>query len=398
MGITRLAVGIPTHQEADSIENVVKQVDQGLARLSDPADCIIVNVDSNSPDGTSEIFLRTPTRCRKESFVTTERPRGKGRNVLRFFERCIERQVAALAIVDGDLLSITPDWIEALLGPVLRREADYVTPLYFRHRFDGPMTNHFAYPIMCGYFGIGLRQPIGGEFGFSSGLVNYILRQPFGEVILGYGIDIFLSMSAVGGDFKLTQTMLGRKLHKPSLPKMHLIHEQSIAATIATMRLYPIHATDRHVESAPDSIDDLPTYGLYDESQTLLIEARAQARELKPVYRFWLGGESLALFAALEDGGTTLSAEAWTDLLAACIARAVWIEPQIPAHIISEALVPALFVRTVTCWNETWRRPISEFNAEVNLQARLLREKLLRRHQEVGNGLMPVQGVKPRSV
>jgi hypothetical protein len=398
MGITRLAVGIPTHQEADSIENVVKLVDQGLARLSDPADCIIVNVDSNSPDGTSEIFRRTPTCCRKESFVTTERPRGKGRNVLRFFERCIERQVAALAIVDGDLLSITPDWIEALLGPVLRREADYVTPLYLRHRFDGAMTNHFTYPIMCGYFGIGLRQPIGGEFGFSSGLVKYILQQPFEEVILGYGIDIFLSMSAVGGGFKLTQTMLGRKLHKPTFPKVHLIEPQSIAATIATMRLYPIHATHRDFELPPDSIDDLPTYSLYDESQTVLIEARGQARELKPIYRAWLGGESPALFDAFEDGGISLSAEAWTDLLAACIARAIWIEPQIPAHVISKALTPALFVRKVTCWNETWGRPISEFNAEVNLQARLLREKLLRRHQEVGNGLMPAQGVKPRSV
>lgn len=40
----RLAEGIPTHQESDSIENVVKQVDEGLARLCDPADFVIVNL------------------------------------------------------------------------------------------------------------------------------------------------------------------------------------------------------------------------------------------------------------------------------------------------------------------------------------------------------------------
>src|SRR5262249_47950283 len=125
-----------------------------------------------------------------------------------FFERCVERRVTALAIVDGDLRSITPDWIEALLTPVLRGEADYVTPLYLRHRFDGSVTNHFAYPMMLGYFGAGLRQPIGGEFAFSAALIEHILGQPLEEAILGYGIDIFLSMRAVGAGFKFTQAQL----------------------------------------------------------------------------------------------------------------------------------------------------------------------------------------------
>ncbi len=71
----RVAVGIPTHQEADSIENVVRQVDDGLARLFDPAECVIVNVDSDSPDGTSEIFLSASTACRKEAFVIECPPR-----------------------------------------------------------------------------------------------------------------------------------------------------------------------------------------------------------------------------------------------------------------------------------------------------------------------------------
>ncbi|MGH9768860.1 MAG: glycosyltransferase family 2 protein [Blastocatellia bacterium] len=379
----RVAVGIPTHQESDSIENVARQVDEGLARLFDPADCVIVNVDSDSADGTSAIFLNTSTICRKESFVIAEQPRGKGRNVLRFFERCAELQVAALAIVDGDLTSITPDWIEALLTPVLQGEADYVTPLYLRHRFDGSLTNHFAYPVMRGYFDAGLRQPVGGEFAFSPALVNYILRQPTEEAIFGYGIDIFLSMHASGGGFKIAQTSLGRKLHKPSFSKRRLIQSQAIASAVASARrypTYPMRAADRDFDGAsdpPDSIDDLPEYLFYDEAQVLLAEARAQARELKPVYRSWMRGELAETFTCFEDGGTTLSAEAWTDLLSAGIARAVWIEPRTPARDIADYLLPLLIVRTVTCWNETWRRPIEEFNAEVNLQARLFSKKLL---------------------
>ncbi|MGE0129559.1 MAG: glycosyltransferase family 2 protein [Blastocatellales bacterium] len=402
----RAAVGIPTFQESDSIENVVKQVDAGLARLFDPADCVIVNVDSDSPDRTSEIFLNTPTLCGKESIVITEQPRGKGRNVLRFFERCAELPVAALAIVDGDLRSITPEWIEALLTPVLQGEADYVTPLYLRHRFDGSMTNHFAYPMMSGYFGSGLRQPVGGEFAFSAALIERILKQPVEEAILGYGIDIFLSMHAVGGGFKLAQARLGRKLHKPSFPKWNLIQPQAVAGAIATMRLYPIRVAGHDFQSAPDSIDDWPEYRFYDESQALLAEARARARDLTPVYRSWLGekpgekpGEKLGedLFSAFEEGGPALSAEAWTDLLAACVAHSVWIDPRATARSVADHLMPALFIRIITSWNETWKRPIEEFNAEINLQAKLLREKLLARAREAEVANASAQGVNPSS-
>jgi len=377
----RLAVGIPTHQEADSVGNVARQVDGGLARLCDPADCVIINVDSASPDRTSEVFLGAPTLCRKESFIITEQPRGKGRNVLRFFERCVELGVTALAIVDGDLRSVTPDWIEALLTPVLSGEADYVTPLYLRHRFDGSMTNHFAYPMIFGYFGSGLRQPVGGEFAFSEALVRHVLRQPVEDAVLGYGIDIFLSMNAVGGNFKLAQARLGRKLHKPSFPKRTRIQPQAIAAAIAAMRVFPIRGAGRDIQAVPDSIDDWPEYIFYDESQALLAEARARARDLTPVYRSWLGGENERLFSAFEDGGTAISVEDWTDLLAACVAHTAWIDHSVSARSVADQLAPALHIRTITNWNETWQRPIEEFNAEVNLQAQMLRGKLLARSQ-----------------
>ncbi len=381
MNNARLAVGIPTHQESDSIGNVARQVDEGLARLCDPADCLIINVDSDSPDRTSEVFLNTPTLCRKESFVISEQPRGKGRNVLRFFERCVDLRVAALAIVDGDLRSITPDWIEALLGPILRGEADYVSPLYLRHRFDGSTTNHFAYPMMCGYFGAGLRQPIGGEFAFSAALIEHILRQPVEETTLGYGIDIFLTMHAVGGGFRLTQTKLGRKLHKPSFPKWKVLHQQAITTAIATARSYSICGAGHDFEDFPDSVEDSREYRFYDEIQAILAENRARAREMAPVYRSWLGenggGKIDELFSSFEEDGAALSAEAWTDLLAACITRAVWIAPNIPASHFADHLKPLLYIRKITCWNETWGRPITEFNGEINRQARLLREKLL---------------------
>jgi hypothetical protein len=390
MARTLLAVGIPTFREADSIETVVRQVDAGLARLGNPSDCVIVNVDSDSPDQTSEVFLDTPTRCRKESLVITERPRGKGRNVLRFFEYCAGCKVGALATVDGDLRSITPGWVMALLTPVLGGRSDYVTPLYLRHRFDGSATNHFAYPTVRGYFGINLRQPIGGEFAFSPALINYILRQPIEDAVLGYGIDIFLTMHATGGGFKIDQVELGRKLHKPSLPKWHLVCSQAIAAAIRTARLYRFQPGALALESVADFVDDLPQFRarpgvrrFYDELQAMLAEARSKARDLKPLYRSWLGGDREGLFAAFEENGAALSAEAWAELASACLARAVWAEPEACARVFADQLMPVLLIRIITCWNNTWERPIEEFNAEIRNQAELFRDCLLRRWREM---------------
>jgi hypothetical protein len=114
-----------------------------------------------------------------------------------------------------------------------------------------------------------------------------------------------------------------------------------------------------------------------------------------PVYRSWLGDEASRLSASFENGengGTTLSANSWTDLLAACVARAVWIEPQIPARFFADHLIHALYIRTITHWNATWKHPIEEFNDEINLQARLLREKLLSYARTLGQS-----GVTPSS-
>ncbi|MGH9768859.1 MAG: glycosyltransferase [Blastocatellia bacterium] len=184
----KVAVGIPSFMEADSIPYVTRQVDEGLSGMFNPADCVIINADGASPDQTSRVFLETPTKCGKEALVVTEQPGGKGRNLLRVLEHCAEREVGALAVVDADLKSITPDWMAWLLTPVARGAADYVLPLYRRRRFDGTVTNHFAYPLLYGYFGRDWRQPIGGEFAMSGEFANHLLRQRVEDAVYGYGI------------------------------------------------------------------------------------------------------------------------------------------------------------------------------------------------------------------
>ena len=71
-------------------------------------------------------------------------------------------------MVDSDLRSITPEWID-LLRPAgaVSPAIDFVAPYYHRHKYDGTITNSIVYPLTRALYGLRVRQPIGGEFGMS---------------------------------------------------------------------------------------------------------------------------------------------------------------------------------------------------------------------------------------
>ena len=82
----KIVVGMPSFNEADSIQNVTEILDRGLVALFDPDECIIINVDNDSTDDTKSVFLGTKTRCSKQYINTGGEERGKGKNLLKLFE------------------------------------------------------------------------------------------------------------------------------------------------------------------------------------------------------------------------------------------------------------------------------------------------------------------------
>ncbi len=150
-------------------------------------------------------------------------PPGKGSAFRAIFEVALALDVRACAVVDSDLRSITPEWIARLLGPVVRAEADYVAPLYARHKHDGTITNSIAYPLTRALYGLRIRQPIGGEFGFHSDLARAYLAQPVWETdVARFGIDIFMTTTAVARHARVVQAFLGAKIHDPKDPAADL--------------------------------------------------------------------------------------------------------------------------------------------------------------------------------
>ncbi len=105
---------------------------------------------------------------------------GKGAALRTIFEIAAALDVQALVVVDSDLRSIVPEWIELLAGPILKGGYDFVAPLYVRHKFDGTITNTVTYPLTRALYGYRIRQPIGGDFGVSGDLVRHYLKPTTG--------------------------------------------------------------------------------------------------------------------------------------------------------------------------------------------------------------------------
>jgi hypothetical protein len=161
-------------------------------------------------------------------------------------------------VVDSDLRSITPQWIELLLGPVLDHGFDYVAPLYLRHKFDGTITNSIVYPLTRSLYGHEVRQPIGGEFGFSGRLASHYLRQPVWETdVARFGIDVWMTTTALADDFRVCQSFLGAKIHDPKDPGADLaaMLVQVVSAVFDLMGTY------RDRWAAVEGAESVPLFG-----------------------------------------------------------------------------------------------------------------------------------------
>lgn len=212
-------VAIPSYNEADSIAYPVKQADEGIQSFFGNMKTVIINCDNNSQDGTKEIFLGIKTDTPKIYISTEPGVKGKGNNFKNLFEKIVDLKASGVVVVDADLKSITPKWIKNL-GEPLFQDFGYVAPLYVRHKYDGTITNSIAYPLTRSLYGRRVRQPIGGDFGFSGKLAQIYLRSDtWSDAIANFGIDIWMTTLAMNENIPTCQAFMGRpKIHRAKDP------------------------------------------------------------------------------------------------------------------------------------------------------------------------------------
>ena len=217
-GNTDIVVGIPSFNVEDTIGNVLYQTAAGLAEHFPGKNALIVVSDGGSTDGTQEACSRASLPGNLPLlFIQYPGPRGKGSAVRAIFEKAAERGARAVLLLDSDMRSITPDWVGRMLGPVYRGY-DLVTPYYARHRFDGTITNSLVHPLVAALYGTSIRQPIGGDFALSGNLIRLLLSLSWRPEAYLFGIDIFITLTALSSGLRIAQACLGVKAHRPKDP------------------------------------------------------------------------------------------------------------------------------------------------------------------------------------
>ncbi len=266
IGAAEILVGIPSYNNAQTIGHVVRAVRAGLAKYFPHTPAVLVNSDGGSRDGTQEIVAHTDSDLSMVLVSHDTMPLqkivtpyhgvpGKGSALRTIFEIARRLGARACAVVDSDLRSITPEWIELLIKPVHQHGYDYVAPLYTRHKYDGTITNSIIYPLTRALYGKRIRQPIGGEFGFSGDLAAHYLQQDVWETdIARFGIDIWMTTTAITLSGRIAQAYLGAKIHDAKDPGADLsaMFRQVVGSVFSLMEAYvPVWSKVKGSEPVP---------------------------------------------------------------------------------------------------------------------------------------------------
>lgn len=336
IGGADILVGIPSYNNVRTIGHVVKAVQTGFAKYFPNKKCVLVNSDGGSTDGTMNVVQDT-TIVDYQSILLSHRGDnmlkiatpyhgipGKGSAFRTIFEIADALSVNACAVVDSDLRSITPEWVELLIKPLINGTFDYVAPLYHRHKYDGTITNSIIYPFTRALYGKRVRQPIGGDFGFSGALANFFLSKDVWETdVAKYGIDIWMTTTAIANNFNVCQAFLGAKIHDPKDPAADLsaMLYQVVGATFDLMEAYS------DVWKTIKGSGSLPVFGfqyavglepVQVNLDRMVKRFRLGVKELIPLWKEFLPDDLIAFLRRMESSSRQdfhIADEVWAQLI-----------------------------------------------------------------------------------
>jgi hypothetical protein len=308
---------------------------------------------------------------------------GKGTAVRAIFEAANYLKVKSVALVDSDLRSITPEWMNLLINPTLTG-TDFVAPYYNRRKYDGTITNFLCYPVTRSLFGKDIRQPIGGDFGFSTKLVEDILNSSMWELpdVSRFGIDIFETFTALSYGHNIKQAFLGVKDHDAKDPSSQLA--SMFRQVMNTMFSY-IEKTEYVWKriSGMSSVDIVGEENCVIAPEAIMVSLPATIEAFKqnydqylPVYKAILEQDvqdQIEQLKLLETKDVNFSSEVWVKTVYSFIAA----YHQNPVNS-RDKLVDALRVlwigRVGAFMKETWDQDRDECEAKIFEEAQIFQE------------------------
>lgn len=384
IGTADLLIGIPSYKNEQTIGQVIHIAAAGAYEHFPNLKTVIAVVDGGSSDETVHIALNQPVPPGVRKIVTTYQGiQGKGSAVRAIFE--IARSVGAQAVIllEADLTSLTPAWIQKLATPILNREYEYAIPAYARPLVEGAVNDILAYPLIRLLYHTEVREPMAGDFAVSGELASKLHARDVWETdVARHGIDIWVTTIAINENLRMCQVPLSPKIENKREAAVALDpgFVQSVGTLFRMMDIY----RRRWAETRPVRVVPMCGEPPAVESQKLagaitiemLNDAfHSGARRYRRLWRSTLAPSNLEQVIALVDkarGATQFGAELWARTVFDF--AVVYNKGENDPDKVAAALLPLYYARIATILRETGNK-LDAVEKVVQAQAKTFEEQ-----------------------
>jgi len=331
VGEVDIVVGLPTHNNANTLEPVLRAIQAGILKCFPRERVVIINADGGSQDGTPELVtgvsiddvwkvskvyaLRT-LHSISTRYAHTPEPGTALRTILAAADLL---RAKASVLVSPDSTTIEPDWLQRLARPVYNDNIDMVSPIYRRQTSEGVLMRNLLYPMTRAIYGHRIREPYASEFAISGRLAaDFLAKDIWNEDWGRVGAEICLTITAITGNYRTSQCFLGTKTHP----------DRSGGDLVATMRrtvgaLFSSLDSNFPLWSTITDSQAVPTFGT--QSEVTLEPVRVNRKrlremfatgvaELEPIFRSILSASTLSelqRIASLDVSDFNYPADVW---------------------------------------------------------------------------------------
>jgi hypothetical protein len=266
IGSADLVIGIPTYCNATTVGMVVQTVLDGVAADLGDLRVVLVNADAGPSCHTRRAVADAAADASIPFVIGGYTGRlGRGSAVRAILQAALDLNARAVVALDAHTTSITPDWIAALVRPVLDDQVDLMMPRYQWPLPTGGLGDLIFYPLIRALWGRSLRQPGAGDCALSVGLAQAVVEQDVWETeVAAAGFEVWLCSVALtegpnqkaGRRWRVGQVDLGEKCYTPRPLSTHfpMLFQQAVGTLLRQMYLR------RGIWQTMPPIQPLPTY------------------------------------------------------------------------------------------------------------------------------------------
>jgi glycosyltransferase involved in cell wall biosynthesis len=331
VGEVDIVVGLPTHNNANTLEPVLRAIQAGILKCFPRERVVIINADGGSQDGTpglvtgvsiddvwkvSKVYALRTLHSISTRYAHTPEPGTALRTILAAADLL---RAKASVLVSPDSTTIEPDWLQRLARPVYNDNIDMVSPIYRRQTSEGVLMRNLLYPMTRAIYGHRIREPYASEFAISGRLAaDFLAKDIWNEDWGRVGAEICLTITAITGNYRTSQCFLGTKTHP----------DRSGGDLVATMRrtvgaLFSSLDSNFPLWSTITDSQAVPTLGT--QSEVTLEPVRVNRKrlremfatgvaELEPIFRSILSASTLSelqRIASLDVSDFNYPADVW---------------------------------------------------------------------------------------